>query len=398
MPLRRRTAAVLAVLLVLALVFTLVGIDLQSQQASSRPAVFVGVDIAYGNETDVYAVADAVYGYANLIIVGSLNVTQNTAALTRVCNFLYQKGFYFIVFVAFAKNDYLPPRGPTPAFVGMASAKWEDKFLGIYLFDEVGGYQLDTSEKVVPSAPTIQFDARDYAYASEAYVAGLTGYITESSDWFTPSPVQSQLFTSDYGLYWYDYLSGYGTVFTEFVGNQSRQIAVALDRGAAHTFGEDWGVIITYQGNSTIENATQLYSDMTFAWQSGAKYIVVFDGNSTEATPYGVLMPAHLNAMKQFWNYTKTNTRSGEYPADTAYVLPANYGYGFRGPSDTIWGLWNADALSPQVWNGANSLLATYGNNLDIVYETRLGSEYVALPYKTLIFWNGATIQNNSTS
>ena len=395
---RRRTAAVLAVLLVLALLFTLAGIDLQSQKTASKPAVFVGVDIAYGNETDVYAVADAVYGYANLIIVGSLNVTENTAALTRVCNFLYQKGFYFIVFVGFAKNDYLPPRGPNPAFVGMASAKWGDKFLGIYLFDEVGGYQLDTSEKVVPSAPTIQFDARDYAYASEAYVAGLTGYITESADWFTPSPVQSQLFTSDYGLYWYDYLSGYGTVFTEFVGNQSRQIAVALDRGAAHTLGEDWGVIITYQGNSSIENATQLYSDMTFAWQSGAKYIVVFDGNSTEATPYGVLMPSHLNAMKQFWNYTKTNTRSEEYPADTAYVLPANYGYGFRGPSDTIWGLWNADALSAKVWNDANSLLATYGNNLDIVYETRLDSEAVALPYKTLIFWNGTTIQNNSTS
>ncbi len=89
-PLRRRTVvAVLAVLLVLALLFTLAGADLQSQKAASKPAVFVGVDVAYGNESDVYAVADAVYGYANLIIVGPLNVTENTAALTRVCNFLY---------------------------------------------------------------------------------------------------------------------------------------------------------------------------------------------------------------------------------------------------------------------------------------------------------------------
>ena len=179
MPLRRRTfGAVLAVLLVFALLFTLAGEDLLSQKAASKPEVFVGVDVAYGNETDVYAVADAVYGYANLIIVGSLNVTQDTAALTRVCDFLYQKGFYFIVYVGFAKTDFLPPRGPDPAFFSMASAQWGDKFLGAYLFDEAGGYQLGTPDKVVPSVPTSQFDARDYAYASEAYVGALTGDLT----------------------------------------------------------------------------------------------------------------------------------------------------------------------------------------------------------------------------
>ena len=135
---------------------------------------------------------------------------------------------------------------------------------------------------------------------------------------------------------------------------------------------------------------------MTFAWQSGAKYIVVFDGNSTDASTSGVLTQAHFDAMKQFWSYTKTNPQSGEFPADTAYVLPADYGYGFRSSSDTIWGLWNADALSANVWNTANSLLATYGNKLDIVYETRIGSQPIALPYKTLIFWMGTTVQNSS--
>jgi hypothetical protein len=388
--------AVLAVLLVLVLLFTLAGADLQSQKTASKPSVFVGVDVAYGNETDVYAVADAVYGYANLIIVGSLNVTQDTAALTRVCNFLYQKGFYFVVYVGFSITDFLPPRGPDPTFFSMTS-KWGDKFLGTYFFDEPGGYQLDTSNQVVPSVPTVQFNARDYAYASEDYVAGLTGYLTESVDWFKPSPVQSQLFTSDYGLYWYDYLSGYGTVFTEFVGNQSRQIDVALDRGAARTLGKNWGVIITYQANTSIENPAQIYSDMTFAWQSGAKYIVVFDGNSTDASTSGVLTQVHIDAMKQFWNYTKTNTHNGEYLANTAYVLPANYGYGFRSSSDTIWGLWNADALSAEVWNNANSLLATYGNNLDIVYATRINNQPIVLPYKTLILWNGTIIQSSST-
>jgi len=396
--LRRRTfVAVLAVLLVLALLFTFLGVDLQSQTQASRPSVFVGVDVGFGNENAVYDVADAVHGYANLIIIGSLDVTENTTALTSVCNFLYQKGFYFIVFVAFAKTNYLPPRGPDQTFFSMASARWGSKFLGVYLFDEVGGNQLDTTEKVISTNLPSLLNARDYAFASEGYVQGLTGDIAISLSWYNPPPGQSQLFTSDYGLYWFDYLSGYQTVFTEFVGNQSRPLEVALDRGAAHSLGKDWGVIITYSGTGTIESPTQLYRDMMYAWQSEAKYIIVFDGNSTNAATSGVLTSQHIDEMKQFWNYTKTNTRSSVYPADTAYVLPADYGYGFRSASDAIWGLWNSDALSPLVWNNATNLLATYGNKLDIVYTTRIDSEPIALPYKTLIFWNGTTIQNSST-
>ena len=351
----------------------------------------MGVDVAYGNETAVYEVADAVAGYANLIVIGSLNVTEDTAALTRVCNFLYQKAFYFIIYVGFAQIGYLPPRGPDPEFFSTAASQWGDRFLGIYLFDEVGGKQLDTSV-VVPSVPNSTFEERDFSFASEAYVATLTGDVAISLDWFNPSHAHPQLFTSDYGLYWYDYLSGYGTVFAEFVGDQSRQIAVALDRGAAYTLGRDWGAIITYPPSGTLENATQTYSDMTFAWQSGAKYIIIFDGNATTTSAYGVLTHAHLDAMQQFWNYSKTSKPSEEYPADTAYVLPADYGFGFRSPTDTIWGLWNADLLTANVWYTANSLLATYGNNLDIVYATKIDSEPITLPYKTLIFWNGTTI------
>ena len=49
--------------------------------------------------------------------------------------------------------------------------------------------------------------------------------------------------------------------------------------------------------------------------------------------------------MKKFWNYMNTNHHMKGYQADTAYVLPKDYGYGFRGPNDTIWGLWHADEL-----------------------------------------------------
>ena len=393
MPLSRRIlGAFLALLIVFAFLFTLAGEDLLSANSAKMPSVFIGVDVAFGNETAVYTIANAVYGFSNLIIVGSLNVTRDTAALTRVCDFLFQKGFYFIVYVGFAKTNFLPPQGPDPSFLSTASTRWGNKFLGLYLFDEAGGRQLDSTDKVVPRVPNSTFEARDYSYASEAFDETLTGALTMNANWFSPSPMKSQLFTSDYALYWYDYLGGYGTVFGEFVGDQSRQIVVALDRGAANVFGRNWGTMITYQENGP-ENPSKLYSDMTVAWRSGAKYIIVFDGNSTDASTSGALTQAHLDEMKLFWNYTKTNKQGIEYSAVAAYVIPADYGCAFRGSSDTIWGLWNADTLSTTLLNTANSLLATYGNNLDIVYQNRVDSQPIALPYKTLIFWNGTTIQ-----
>ena len=53
-------------------------------------------------------------------------------------------------------------------------------------------------------------------------------------------------YTSDYALYWFDYKAGYDTVFTEFGWNNSRQMDIALCRGAATVKGKDWGAIITW--------------------------------------------------------------------------------------------------------------------------------------------------------
>ena len=111
----------------------------------------------------------------------------------------------------------------------------------------------------------------------------------------------------------------------------------------------------------------------------------------------GTLTPDHLNAMARFWNYTKTNPRSAAYPADTAYVLPKDYGFGMRGENDTIWGLWCSDNQSSTIWNETNNLISRYGMRLDIVYETKTDGEAITLPYNHLIFWNGTDIQKQQT-
>ena len=103
----RIVVVVSAILLILGLLFAFLGADLLLKENGTidcPPAVFVGVDVGYGNETDVYKTADAVKGYANLIIIGSLDVTEDTDALTRVCNYLYDKGFYMMVYVGYAEK------------------------------------------------------------------------------------------------------------------------------------------------------------------------------------------------------------------------------------------------------------------------------------------------------
>jgi hypothetical protein len=391
--------AVLAALLVLVLLVTVVDLHFFPEKTAGQPDVFIGVDVAYGDASAVYNVSNAVAGYANLIIIGSTEVTENTTALTNVCDYLYQRGFYFIVYVAFGNGTVIPPVGPDAMFFQKAYNRWGPKFLGAYMFDEAGGKQLDLPPND-PSRPAPV--ATNNSDAALQFITDVQTYLTLYKDVYYSVP-QMKLYTSDFALYWYDYASGYNTVFTEFfLGSQNNQIEAALGRGAAESQGKDWGVTITFSpppDNSShippYENVTQFYDTMIQAWQNNAKYIIIFDAlgpNHPPPTPYGILTTEHLNAMKNFWNYAQSHQRSVQDPAQTAYVLPTDYGYGFRGSNDTIWGLFPADSLSPKIWNDATSLIATYGLKLDIVYETKTDAVPINLPYKTLIYWNGTTI------
>jgi hypothetical protein len=387
---RKLSLAISVLLLVFGLLLTSIGFVLFAGPSYEDQKLFVGVDLGYGDENDVYQVADATRGFANLIIIGSTKVTSNTSKLITVCEYLYQRDFYFIVYVGFA-GTVLPPRGPNATFFDYAGRRWGNRFLGAYLFDEVGGKQMDY-EIDNPDKPVSRAD--NASDAAIHFMINLNTFLFLEKQVFYSPPSDLKLFTSDYALYWYDFLNGYNTVLCEFVGNQSRQVAIALDRGAAKTLGKNWGTIITYHpAGGGLENGTQLYSDMVLAWQSGARYIVVFDGNSTASGQSGVLKQEHLDAMKRFWNKANAGPKHDEFPADVAYVLPTDYGYGFRGPEDKIWGLWASDPLSTSIWNDTSALLTKYAGKIDIIYQDKTRNAPVDLPYRTLIFWNGTTIQ-----
>jgi len=208
---------------------------------------------------------------------------------------------------------------------------------------------------------------------------------------FSPFPSDFHLFTADYALYWFDYEAGYDVVLGELGWNYSRQLNVALCRGAATIQNKEWGIMITwtYDNPPYIESGAKLYEDLKYAYENGAKYLIVFDSNK-EYTQ-GILKQEHFEALQQFWEYAKANPRKTNQSANrVAYVLPKDFAYGFRGPNDKIWGLWEADAFSFKVSENLSKMLEQYGSKLDIIYNDGLQLDNT---YDKYIFWNG-TIHN----
>jgi hypothetical protein len=202
------------------------------------------------------------------------------------------------------------------------------------------------------------------------------------------SQTMSKLFTSDYALYWFDYKAGYPTVFAEFVGNESRERHIALCRGAAETLGKDWGAIITWKYNQApyLESGDELYSDLVLAYSSGAKYAVVF--SYPNITKYGTLTEEHFEALEMFWDTLHKDPSSlGSAKSSVAYVIPADYGFGFRSADDSIWGYFPADEYSAKIYSDTVALTAKYGAKLNILYD---GAETAAKlgDYSAVYYYN----------
>jgi hypothetical protein len=121
------------------------------------------------------------------------------------------------------------------------------------------------------------------------------------------------------------------------------------------------------------------------AYNNGAKYILIFDSN--EAYTRSILKEEHFEALEQFWQYKIDNPRDNpKYEEQVAFVLPEGYGYGFRGPEDKIWGLWESDSLSFEISYKVGNLLEEYGTRLDIVYNDHRID--LREKYSQIIMWN----------
>jgi len=348
------------------------------------PEFFVGVDVAYDNLDEIKELIDEVSPYTNFFVIGCTGISYNETRLSETCQYLYDRDMYFLLYSDSRRRLHL---------FSDIQKKYEDHFLGVYFDDEQGGKQLDVFE----CRWVDEGEADNYTDAANQFVEGLNWWLNlrytpnETLPQFAPSDFR--LFSSDYSLYWFDYKAGYDVLFAQFGWNYSRQLNVALCRGAATAQKKEWGAIIawTYNDWPYIGTGKELYEDLKLAYDNGAKYILVFD--SDENYTQGILKEEHFEALEQFWEYAQNNPRTSKKINDrVAYVLPKDYGYGFRGPNDKIWGLWEADDFSYQLCINLGSLLEQYGNKLDIIYDDGLDSNNT-YGYNKLVFWNGTVYE-----
>ena len=318
-----------------------------------------GVTYGFNNMQEAKLLIDKVKDYTDLFVIDSWDMTTNETLLNEVCDYAAEAGLKFIVyFDLISRTTYPWHQDWLPA----AKTRWGDKFLGIYLHDELGGKQLDYKRYFE--------NASDYSDAANRFVTNIASYYSTQFAKNNSIP----LFISDYVLYWWDYLGGYDTVFVELGWQHNTPQQIALCRGAANAQGKDWGAIIVWKSNDPpyLVDGQQIFDDMLAAYRAGAKYVLVFNyPRYPETNPYGILGEEHFAAMKKFHDYVESYPRNvyGRFEGRVAFVLPKDYGWGARWSDDSIWGLWPADEKAPLIWENMNKLIARYGFELDIVFD-----------------------------
>jgi hypothetical protein len=362
-----------------------------NDNSSDEDTLFFGVTYGSNNTLEAKILIDEVKGYTNLFIIDSWDVSTNETALNEICQYAVDSGLAVIVYfdyVFFEVEEW----SWLQAWMNTTTQRWGDKFLGIYLFDEPGGNQIDTNQwRSGQSAKEAMENASDYSDAANRFVTNIPSTIS----WQNVRSVGLPIFTSDYALYWFDYLAGYDTLFAELGWNMSSTQQIALCRGAANVQGKDWGAIITwtYYEPPYLASGPEIYDEMVTAYDAGAKYVIVFNfPRYPEMNPYGTLTQDHFKAMRQFWDYAKANPRksSEKVSERVALVLPEDYGWGMRRSmqfkEDRIWGFWPEDQTTLIVGSIMNELINRYGLQLDIVYDDHRFN-YQEL-YTKIFFWN----------
>lgn len=407
-----------AILLSSALVLPIFSTNLEKNSNENKQDFLVGVTFGSNTTREAKLLIDKVKSYTNLFVVDSWDISTNKTAMTEICDYAMNADLKVIVYFDFifynvtrnigstynssSWDDY----GVTPwhlPWLNNISEKWGNKFLGVYLYDEPGGNQIDRGywggNNLTRSGSSIRTfeDVSNYSDAATRFISSINNsrsmrLLTNNS---IPEGIKNKLsvFTSDYALYWFDYEAGYNTVFAEISevrGETSNTQQIALCRGAANILNKQWGVIIVMASSEPpyLDGGTEMLQNLITAYDAGADYALVF--NFPPFNDYGALTNEHFTALEEFWNYIHTYSRKEPKTEEkVAFVLPKDYGWGMRNPEDNMWGVWPADNLAPIIWDKMTQLIKEHGLKLDILYEDpRFDFKQ---KYQKIYYWNGTT-------
>jgi hypothetical protein len=375
----------LTVLLVSAVSLPIIYFHNENKKEASNEEFFFGVSFGGNTTNEAKLIIDKVKDYTNLLVINSWDISKNETALNEICQYAVDANMNIIVYFDYVFYN------PEPwlwlnSWMDTTKERWGDQFLGIYLYDEPGGNQIDTGQwRTGDDAAKAMKNASDYSDAANRFVTNIPSTIS----WQNVKNSNLPIVTSDYALYWFDYLVGYDTVLVELGWNHSRTQNIALCRGAANVQDKDWGAIITWTYNEPpyLESGTKILQDMITTYRAGAKYVIVF--NFPYDQPFGILKEEHFTAMETFWDMTRSQQQNSveKVEAEVAFVLPKDYGWGMRRLEDKIWKPeWGPDDKSPLIWENMNKLIERYGLKLDIIYDDpQFNYEE---KYSQIYYWN----------
>ena len=187
--------------------------------------VFVGVTFGSNSVKEAKALIDKAKDFTNLFVVDSWDVSTNETALTEICDYAVDANLSVMVYFDFiyynltrtigsiynssSWEDYGISPWHVP-WLSSAEKRWGDRFLGVYLYDEPGGTQIDSgywggNNVTRTGSPIRTFEnVSDYTDAANRFVSSLSRsrsmQLLKNASY--PDGVQKVIpvFTSDYAL------------------------------------------------------------------------------------------------------------------------------------------------------------------------------------------------------
>lgn len=419
----------IAALLIAVLAFSILGFHLYFlgwNHVKADPGAYVGIAFCGNTTAQAKVLIDRVKDYTNLFILdsGGNPISKDRACVEEICDYAFSNGLSIIVNLGI-KDAQIPEewnwfwqQQSLDQIKQNWTERWGNKFLGAYYGDEPGGIHLDGDweqwfEDYGEHLDTVGHPATDAlnVIRSKMLDAIANGtkpknYILET-EFFVQHVIREnpglqdlvsagiRTYTSDYCLYWWDYMGGYDVLFAELGSNCSVAQQIASIKGAARMQDKEWGTIITWKYDKApyLDSGEEIYNQMLTSYQAGADYIVIFN-HPYEGSKWGAMTDEHFIALERFWNDITRKEFDDLSGPEAALVLPYNFGWGMRHPNDTIWGFWLTDDRTQQVATVTGKLLAQYSASLDIIYEDA-AFPVANVSYKHVYYWNATDIQSN---